>query len=95
MMLLQSLASTERVATMLTNFVMLPLDYAGRQLLPVRADAQRLRPDRTPDAERLVRDGAAEILDGAAVAPVAFAAVILFVAAAWLGVGWRVRRTAC
>jgi hypothetical protein len=34
-----------------------------------------------------------KILDGAAVTPAAFAAVILFVAAAWLVVGWRVRRT--
>jgi ABC-2 type transport system permease protein len=95
MMLLQSLASTERVANMLSNFVLLPLTMLGGSFFPFD-----LMPKGFAQIGRLTPNGWSvtelqKILDGAAVSPVAFAAVILFVAAAWLVVGWRVRRTAC
>jgi ABC-type multidrug transport system permease subunit len=95
MMLLQSLASTERVASMLSNFVLLPLTMLGGSFFPFD-----LMPKGFAQIGRLTPNGWSvtelqKILDGAAVSPVAFAAVILFVAAAWLAVGWRIRRTAC
>jgi ABC-2 type transport system permease protein len=95
MMLLQSLASTERVANMLSNFVLLPLTMLGGSFFPFD-----LMPKGFAQIGRLTPNGWSvtelqKILDGVAVSPVAFAAVILFVAAAWLVVGWRVRRTAC
>jgi ABC-type multidrug transport system permease subunit len=95
MMLLQSLASNERVANMLSNFVLLPLTMLGGSFFPFD-----LMPKGFAQIGRLTPNGWSvtelqKILDGAAVSPVAFAAVILFVAAAWLVVGWRIRRTAC
>jgi ABC-2 type transport system permease protein len=95
MMLLQSLASTERVASMLSNFVLLPLTMLGGSFFPFD-----MMPKGFAQIGRLTPNGWSvielqKILDGAAVTPAAFAAVILFVAAAWLVVGWRVRRTAC
>jgi ABC-2 type transport system permease protein len=95
MMLLQSLASSERVASMLSNFVLLPLTMLGGSFFPFD-----LMPKGFAQIGRLTPNGWSvtelqKILDGAAVTPAAFAAVILFVTAAWLVVGWRVRRTAC
>lgn len=95
MLLLQSLASTERVANMLSNFVLLPLTMLGGSFFPFD-----MMPKGFAQIGRLTPNGWSvtelqKILDGAAVSPVAFAAVILFVAAAWLVVGWHVRRTAC
>jgi ABC-type multidrug transport system permease subunit len=95
MMLLQSLASTERVANMLSNFVLLPLTMLGGSFFPFD-----MMPKGFAQIGRLTPNGWSvtelqKILDGAAVSPVAFASVVVFVAAAWLGVGWRVRRTAC
>ncbi|HEV8041355.1 MAG TPA: ABC transporter permease [Bryobacteraceae bacterium] len=95
MMLLQSLASTERVANMLSNFVLLPLTMLGGSFFPFD-----LMPKGFAQIGRLTPNGWSvtelqKILDGAAVTPAAFAAVILFVVAGWLVVGWQVRRTAC
>ncbi len=95
MMLLQSLASTERVAGMLSNFVLLPLTMLGGSFFPFD-----MMPKGFAQAGRLTPNGWSvvelqKILDGAAVTPLAFAAVILFVAAAWFVVGSRIRRTAC
>jgi ABC-2 type transport system permease protein len=95
MMLLQSLASTERVANMLSNFVLLPLSMLGGSFFPFD-----LMPKGFAQIGRLTPNGWSvtelqKILDGAAVTPAAFGAVILFVVAGWLVVGWQVRRTAC
>ena len=95
MMLLQSLASTERVASMLGNFVLLPLSMLGGSFFPFD-----LMPKGFAQIGRLTPNGWSvtelqKILDGVGVTPAAFAAVILFVITAWLVVGWRVRRTVC
>jgi ABC-2 type transport system permease protein len=95
MMLLQSLASTERVASMLSNFVLLPLTMLGGSFFPFD-----LMPKGFAQIGRLTPNGWSvtelqKILDGAMVTPAAFGAVILFVVAGWLVVGWRVRRTVC
>jgi len=94
MMLLQSLASTERVANMLSNFVLLPLSMVGGSFFPFD-----MMPKGFAQIGRLTPNGWSltqlqHILAGN-VAPAAFAGVILFVTAAWLVVGWRIRRTAC
>lgn len=93
MMLLQSLASTERVANMLSNFVLLPLTMLGGSFFPFD-----LMPKGFAQIGRLTPNGWSvtelqKILDGAAVTPAAFAGVILFVFAGWVVVAWRVRRT--
>jgi ABC-2 type transport system permease protein len=95
MMLLQSLASTERVANMLGNFVLLPLSMLGGSFFPFD-----MMPKGFAQIGRLTPNGWSvtelqKILDGVAVTPAAFAAVVLFVITAWLVVGWRVRRTVC
>jgi ABC-type multidrug transport system permease subunit len=94
MMLLQSLASTERVASMLANFVLLPLTMLGGSFFPFE-----LMPKGFAQIGRLTPNGWSvtelqKILDGVALTPAAFAGVILFVVAGWLVVGWRIRRTA-
>ena len=92
MMLLQSLASTERVAGMLTNFVMLPLTMLGGSFFPLEIMPQgfakigRL----TPNGWSVVQLQA--ILAGA-VNPAAFAGVLIFIALAWLITIRRIRRT--
>jgi ABC-2 type transport system permease protein len=94
MMLLQSLASNERVANMLSNFVLLPLSMLGGSFFPFdlmpKGFAQAGR--HTPNGWSVIQ--LQNILAGE-VTPAAFGGVILFVAAAWLVVGWRIRRTAC
>jgi len=95
MMLLQSLASTERVASMLANFVLLPLTMLGGSFFPFD-----MMPKGFAQIGRLTPNGWSvtelqKILDGVSVTPAAFAGVILFVVAAWFVVGWRVRRTVC
>jgi ABC-2 type transport system permease protein len=94
MMLLQSLASTERVANMLSNFVLLPLSMVGGSFFPFD-----MMPKGFAQIGRLTPNGWSltqlqHILAGN-VTPAAFAGVILFVTAAWLVVGWSIRRTAC
>jgi ABC-2 type transport system permease protein len=93
MMLLQSLASTERVASMLSNFVLLPLTMLGGSFFPFD-----MMPKGFAQIGRLTPNGWSvtelqKILNGVALTPVAFAGVLLFVVGAWLLVGWRVRRT--
>jgi ABC-2 type transport system permease protein len=93
MMLLQSLASNERVANMLSNFVLLPLSMLGGSFFPFD-----LMPKGFAQVGRLTPNGWSviqlqNILAGE-VTPAAFGGVILFVVAAWLVVGWRIRRTA-
>lgn len=93
MMLIQSLASTERVANMLSNFVLLPLTMLGGSFFPFD-----LMPSTFAKIGRFTPNGWSvtelqKILDGAAVSPFAFAGVILFVIAGWLIVAARVRRT--
>jgi ABC-2 type transport system permease protein len=93
MMLLQSLASTERVASMLSNFVLLPLTMLGGSFFPFD-----MMPKGFAQIGRLTPNGWSvteleKILDGVTVTPAAFAGLILFIASAWLMVGWRVRRT--
>jgi ABC-2 type transport system permease protein len=95
MMLLQSLASTERVANMLGNFVLLPLTMLGGSFFPFD-----MMPKGFAQIGRLTPNGWSvtelqRILDGVGMTPAAFAAAILFVITAWLVVGWRVRRTVC
>lgn len=94
MMLLQSAASTERVANMLTNFVMLPLTMLGGSFFPFEfmpqgfARVGRLTPNGWSVTELHT------ILSGGG-APTAFAGVAVFIAIAWLVAVWRIRRTAC
>ncbi len=94
MMLLQSMASTERVASLLTNFVMLPLTMLGGGFFPFEAMPQsfarigRLTPNGWSVTELQ------NILSGS-VTLSAFAGVAIFLAAAWLVAVWRIRRTAC
>ena len=94
MMLLQSLASTERVANMLSNFVLLPFTMLGGSFFPMEvmpkgfARIGRL----TPNGWSLVQ--LKEILSGTWHLA-AFAGVLVFVAAAWFVVVWRIRRSAC
>lgn len=93
MMLIQSLASNERVANMLSNFILLPLSMLGGSFFPLDQMPKTLASIGrvTPNGWSLVQFQS--ILAGAAI-PSAFAIVILFVVAAWLVVGWRIRRTA-
>ena len=94
MMLLQSLASNERVANMLTNFVMLPLTMLGGSFFPFD-----LMPKTFAQIGKMTPNGWSllelqRILNGSAT-PAAFVWATLFVTGAWLLVSWRVRRTAC
>lgn len=94
MMLLQSLATNERVANMLSNFVLLPLTMLGGSFFPFD-----MMPAGFARIGRLTPNGWSvtqlqNILNGQVTAG-AFGGVILLVAAAWLLVAWRIRRTAC
>jgi ABC-type Na+ efflux pump permease subunit len=95
MMLLQSMASTERVASLLTNFVMLPLTMLGGGFFPFES-----MPPGFARIGRLTPNGWSvtqlqNILSGSSVALSAFAGVAVFLAAAWLAAVWRIRRTVC
>ena len=94
MMFLQSLATTERVANMLTNFVMLPLTMLGGSFFPFE-----IMPKGFAQIGRLTPNGWSvtefqSILNGSA-NPIAFLIVATFLAIAWLLVSWRIRRTPC
>ena len=94
MMFLQSLATTERVANMLTNFVMLPLTMLGGSFCPLE-----IMPKGFAQIGRLTPNGWSvtkfqSILNGS-VNPIAFLIVAIFLATAWLLVSWRIRRTPC
>jgi ABC-2 type transport system permease protein len=92
MMLVQTLASSERVANMLVSLVLLPLSMLGGSFFPFdmmpKGFAQIGR--YTPNGWSLLQFQ--NILSGA-VSPVAFGALMLYLAAAWILVGWRIRRT--
>jgi len=94
MLTLQLAASSERMANFLTNFVVLPLTMLGGGFVPLDwmpqsfARIGRLTPNGW-SVERLK-----DILAGAW-EPMAFAAVALFLAAAWLWNVRRIRSAAC
>ena len=94
MMLLQSLASTERVAGLLTNFILLPFTMLGGSFFPFDIMPQGFaRIGRlTPNGWSVVQ--LQNILSGS-LEPFAFAGVAVFIVAAWLVVVWRIRRTVC
>jgi len=94
MMLLQSLASNERVANMLTNFVMLPLTMLGGSFFPFD-----LMPKTFARIGKLTPNGWSllqlqRILNGSP-APAAFVWAAVFIVGVWLLTAWRIRRTAC
>jgi ABC-type multidrug transport system permease subunit len=93
-LLLQSAASSERVANMLTNFVLLPLTMLGGGFVPFDWMPQGLaRLGRfTPNGWSVVQLQA--ILSGSP-EPWAFGMVALFLAAAWFASSRVLRRTMC
>jgi ABC-type multidrug transport system permease subunit len=93
MMILQSAASTERVANLLSNFVMLPLTMLGGSFFPLE-----IMPKGLASIGRLTPNGWSiqqlqGILSGA-LQPAAFAIVAVFLAVAWFIALWNIRRTA-
>jgi len=93
MMILQSAASTERVANLLSNFVMLPLTMLGGSFFPLE-----IMPKGLASIGRLTPNGWSiqqlqGILSGA-LQPAAFAIVAVFLAVAWFIALWGIRRTA-
>ena len=93
-MLLQSAASSERVANMLTNLVVLPLTMLGGGFVPFDWMPQGLaRLGRlTPNGWSVVQLQA--ILSGSA-EPFAFGAIVLFLTAAWMVNARTIRRNMC
>jgi len=93
-MLLQSAASSERVANMLTNLVLLPLTMLGGGFVPFDWMPQGMaRIGRfTPNGWSVVQLQA--ILSGSA-APLAFGGAALFVAATWIACTRVIRRNIC
>ncbi len=93
MLLLQSLASTERVASLLSNFVLLPFTMLGGSFFPFEnmpagfARIGRL----TPNGWSLMQ--LRGILSGSA-EPAAFAGLAVFIVAAWYIAVRRIRSTA-
>jgi ABC-type Na+ efflux pump permease subunit len=82
LMILQSLASTERVATLLSNFVMLPLTMLGGSFFPLD-----IMPKGLARIGRLTPNGWSiqqlqDILSGT-LQPLSFALVAVFLAVAW------------
>jgi ABC-type Na+ efflux pump permease subunit len=93
-LLLQSAASSERVANMLTNFVLLPLTMLGGGFVPFDWMPEGLaRIGRfTPNGWSVVQLQA--ILSGSA-KPTAFGLIALFLAAAWFASARLIRRRMC
>jgi ABC-type multidrug transport system permease subunit len=93
-MLLQSAASSERVANMLTNLVLLPLTMLGGGFVPFDWMPQGMaRMGRfTPNGWSVVQLQA--ILSGSA-EPLVFGAAALFLAAAWFASTRVIRRNMC
>jgi ABC-type multidrug transport system permease subunit len=92
-MILQSAASTERVASLLSNFVMLPLTMLGGSFFPLE-----IMPKGLATIGRLTPNGWSvqqlqAILSGS-LQPAALAVVAGFLAVAWLVALWTIRRTA-
>ena len=94
LLVLQTLASTERMANLLTNMIMLPLTMLGGGIVPFDWMPESLaRIGRlTPNGWSVVQ--LQSILAGAS-QPIAFAIVAGIAIVAWLGAIWRVRRIAC
>jgi ABC-type Na+ efflux pump permease subunit len=93
MMILQSLASTERVATLLSNFVMLPLTMLGGSFFPLE-----IMPQGLARIGRLTPNGWSiqqlqGILSGT-LQPLSFAIVVGFLAVAWFIAMRNIRSTA-
>jgi ABC-type multidrug transport system permease subunit len=92
-MILQSAASTERVASLLSNFVMLPLTMLGGSFFPLE-----IMPKGLATIGRLTPNGWSvqqlqAILSGS-LQPAALAVVAGFLAVSWLVALWTIRRTA-
>jgi len=92
-MILQSAASTERVVSLLSNFVMLPLTMLGGSFFPLE-----IMPKGLATIGRLTPNGWSvqqlqAILSGS-LQPAALAVVAGFLAVAWLVALWTIRRTA-
>jgi len=92
-MILQSAASSERVASLLSNFVMLPLTMLGGSFFPLE-----IMPKGLASIGRLTPNGWSvqqlqAILSGS-LQPAALAVVAGFLAVAWLVALWTIRRTA-
>jgi ABC-type multidrug transport system permease subunit len=92
-MILQSLASTERVATLLSNFVMLPLTMLGGSFFPLD-----IMPKGLARIGRLTPNGWSiqqlqGILSGT-LQPLSFAIVAAFLGIAWFVAMRNIRRTA-
>jgi ABC-type multidrug transport system permease subunit len=93
MTILQSAASSERVANLLGNFVMLPLTMLGGSFFPLE-----IMPKGLATIGRLTPNGWSiqhlqAILSGS-LQPAALAVVAGFLAVAWLVALWTIRRTA-
>jgi ABC-type Na+ efflux pump permease subunit len=93
MMIVQSAASNERVANLLSNFVMLPLSMLGGSFFPLE-----MMPKGLASIGRLTPNGWSiqqlqAILSGS-LQPAAFAVVAVFLAVAWFIAFWNIRRTA-
>jgi ABC-type Na+ efflux pump permease subunit len=92
MMIVQSAASNERVANLLSNFVMLPLSMLGGSFFPLE-----MMPKGLASIGRLTPNGWSiqqlqAILSGS-LQPAAFAVVAVFLAVAWFIAFWNIRRT--
>jgi ABC-type multidrug transport system permease subunit len=94
LLILQTLASTDRMANLFTNMIMLPLTMLGGGFVPFDWMPQGLaRIGRlTPNGWSVVQ--LQSILAGA-MDPLAFAIVAVFGAVAGIAAIWRIRRTAC
>lgn len=94
LMLLLSLASSERVANLLSNFVMLPLAMLGGSFFPFESMPKGLATvgRYTPNGWSLVH--LKQVLAGTQ-APPGWLIVATFVVAAWAAVQWRIRRAPC
>jgi ABC-type multidrug transport system permease subunit len=94
LLILQTLASTERMANLLTNMVILPLAMLGGGFVPFDWMPQNLA-----RIGRLTPNGWAvthlQSMIGGSTEPLVFAIVAAIAVAAWLGAIWRVRRIAC
>ncbi|HYL77256.1 MAG TPA: ABC transporter permease [Bryobacteraceae bacterium] len=94
LLILQTLASTERMANLLTNFVMLPLIMLGGGFVPFDWMPQGLAQigRLTPNGWSVVQ---LQSIVAGVVNPSAFVIVAAFAAVAGAAAIWRVRRTAC
>ncbi|HEV2690808.1 MAG TPA: ABC transporter permease, partial [Bryobacteraceae bacterium] len=93
-LILQTLASSERMANLFTNMVMLPLTMLGGGFVPFDWMPQGMaRIGRlTPNGWAVVQ---LQSIVAGAFQPIAFAFVVAFAVLAWFAAIWRVRRTAC